>query len=1783
MMRRLLSLCVPNVLCGPATRFAAGFVALLLPVMGTAPIVLAQSTSGFTYNGIVYTSYQANEYLQTPQGPTGTAALRATGANYASVVVTQYVQTYTSNTIAPETASTPGYNPNTDPLTPTDAAVVAAIQNLQAQGLTVFLKPHVDSLDGTYRGDFAPTSPAAWFASYQTFILHYAQLASENGVGGLVIGTELASLSKSAYLSYWTNIITQIRSLYPDLTLAYGANATYASDEFTTVSFWSQVDIMGVDGYFPLTNQTNPTVAQLVAAWTDNKDGLNIVQALKNVQSTYNKPMIFTELGYVSAPGTNEAPFSSAAAGAAYDPTEQENCYEAFFEVFSQETAWMKGVFWWDWSVSPPGTNDTGYSPQNKPAGTVTLPKWYGSTTQGFTIAPSYSTLQVGQGLNAPDTISVTYQGGFNGAVTLTATGLPAGVTASFAPGTVAGTQVLTFSAASGATNGVTSVTVTGTSGAITASTTIALNVEAATAQTITFTNPGPQTVGTPLTLSATASSGLAVSFASTTTNVCTVSGTAASFLASGSCTITASQGGNSIYAAATPVSQTFAVSTVPAVPVPAADEVLVSQVNWLQSLGGNAITSNNPAGGSMGVTSNGEIVAGTGSGVKLFNSVTGAPTTLASWGGAGAVAVDSGNNIYISNYYSSAPIAKLPYVGGSTNAGYAAFTVPTGSTPACTSTSTTECTIAAPGSVTLAAMTFDAAGDLFYVTSYEGSGTNAIYECSVACLGGTGSAVMLFQEPAATTPPSATSGQLLIGAVSVDPEGNVFFTDSSEYVNAATYAYTSFSSSLKELPKLSGSAGYASLPTVLYSETPSSPGTYDNEIDAVVVSPVSGTVYFADQNNGVLAFPNNGTTVPTANGQPTALYTVSTQSAKLLTLDGQGNLYFEVYSSVLGSGGDTVGQITVDSVTVPSSPVGTAVSPSSTLNPVTTILNDGNCSATPAPSVSFVAGSSATATATVSASGTCASTVSGGATFSTSVSFTPSAGGNDSVNVTGTDQLSNTGTVTVNGFGVAPPTAQTITFNNPGRQSVGTPLTLIATATSGLPVTFTSASTTVCTVSATTATFLIAGTCTIDANQPGNSTYAAAPQVAQSFTVTAAPSYTLVATSGTLSVTQGSTATDTVTVTPANGFTGSVTLTATGLPTGVTASFGTNPATGASGITFTATNTATTGTSTVTITGTSGTLTASTTIALTVNAAPSFTLAPTSATVSVIQGASVTDTINVTGANGFTGSVTLTATGLPSGVTASFGTNPATGSSVLTLTASSTVTTGTATITISGTSGNLTASTTLALTVNLPPSFTLAPTAATVSVVQGASATDTINVTAANGFTGSVTLTATGLPSGVTASFGTNPATGSSVLTLTASSTAATGTATVTISGTSGTLTASTTVSVTVTPAPSFTLAPTAASVSVVQGATATDTVNVSGLNGFTGSVMLAATGLPTGVTASFGTNPATGPSVLTLTASSTAATGTTTVTITGTSGGLTASTTVSVTVTAAPSFTLAATAGTLSVIQGASATDTINVTGANGFSSGVTLSATGLPTGVTASFGTNPATASSVLTLTASSSAAIGTATVTITGTAGSLTESTTIALTVGAPPEITLSPAAATVTLNPGASGTDVITVGGANGFTGSVNLLASITASPTGAQDVPTLSFGATSPVTVASGAPGQATLSISTTAATSGALRIPSRGASPFALGGGATLACLLLFLLPSKRRRWPITLAMLALLCTVGAISGCGGGGGGNGGGGGGNTGTTAGNYTVTVTATSGTTSQTTTVTITVE
>jgi subtilase family serine protease len=303
----------------------------------------------------------------------------------------------------------------------------------------------------------------------------------------------------------------------------------------------------------------------------------------------------------------------------------------------------------------------------------------------------------------------------------------------------------------------------------------------------------------------------------------------------------------------------------------------------------------------------------------------------------------------------------------------------------------------------------------------------------------------------------------------------------------------------------------------------------------------------------------------------------------------------------------------------------------------------------------------------------------------------------------------------------------------------------------------------------------------------------------------------------------------------------------------------------------------------------------------------PAFTLAASPTSVSVVVGSSGTSTITTAVSGGFDAAVALTASGQPAGVTVSFSptsiASPGSGSSKATLAVASTTTTGTYTITVTGTGGGITHTATISLTVTAAatPAFTLAASPTSVSVVQGSSGSSTITTAVSGGFNSAVALTASGQPTGVTATFSPTsiaaPGSGTSSLTLAVASTTTAGTYTITITGTGSGITHTATVSLTVTAATAgtYTISVSPTSGYLDQGQSGYAVVTVTGSGGFDSAVALSATGIPSGVTGSFSPTSITGSgtSDFTLSVARNAPAGTYPITITGTSGGVSHSTT--------------------------------------------------------------------------------------------------------------------------------------------------------------------------------------------------------------------------------------------------------------------------------------------------
>jgi hypothetical protein len=381
--------------------------------------------------------------------------------------------------------------------------------------------------------------------------------------------------------------------------------------------------------------------------------------------------------------------------------------------------------------------------------------------------------------------------------------------------------------------------------------------------------------------------------------------------------------------------------------------------------------------------------------------------------------------------------------------------------------------------------------------------------------------------------------------------------------------------------------------------------------------------------------------------------------------------------------------------------------------------------------------------------------------------------------------------------------------------------------------------------------------------------------------------------------------------------------------------------------------------------------------------------------------------------------------------------------------------------------------------------------------------------------------------------------------------------------------------------------------------GSSAASTVTVAPSNGFTGNVVLTCTVTPpSGVTdvptCSAASAAVTGDlsvnGTLTINTDAALPPGTYTLNILGTSGALTASTSIPVvlTVPAVPGFALSSSPITIAT-AGMTGTSTITVKPSNAFTGTVALTcsvaSSTLNDPPTCSVSTPPAITgttdvTATLTVATSSDTAAGTYTVNVSGTSGTLTQGTSVPVTVTGPapvPSFALSGTAIT-NVTPGTPATSTITVTPSGGFTGAVALACSITASPTGATEPPTCSV--TPPPAITGTAAVTATLTVNSTAVTTAALEdyLPRS----FAIGSGVTIASLLFLFLPGRRRRLNLLLSLMVLAVSAGLVVGCGGGSKASSSTGPGNAGTTPGSYVITITATSGAVSQTTMVNVSV-
>lgn len=234
------------------------------------------------------------------------------------------------------------------------------VREFHAKGFSVMIKPQIWIGHGTYTGEMRMNSEEDWLLLekyYQAYILAFAALAVEENVEMICIGTELKYFVQERP-EYWKALIAELRTSYKG-KLTYAANW----DDFETVSFWGELDYIGVDAYFPVSKTVKTSLKKLIKGWEPHK------AIMDSLAKNYERPVLFTEYGYRSIEGCAMKPWDYSEKGKRNEAA-QALALKALYAVFWNDENYCGG-FLWKWEpnhAKAGGAKDQTFTIQNKKA-----------------------------------------------------------------------------------------------------------------------------------------------------------------------------------------------------------------------------------------------------------------------------------------------------------------------------------------------------------------------------------------------------------------------------------------------------------------------------------------------------------------------------------------------------------------------------------------------------------------------------------------------------------------------------------------------------------------------------------------------------------------------------------------------------------------------------------------------------------------------------------------------------------------------------------------------------------------------------------------------------------------------------------------------------------------------------------------------------------------------------------------------------------------------------------------------------------------------------------------------------------------------------------------------------------------------------------------------------------------------------------------------------------------------------------------------------------------------
>lgn len=278
--------------------------------------------------------------------------VKSIGVNWVSVVPYAFCNAETAEVVFDHPRQWWGEKPE---------GIIESINMAKSLGLKVMVKPHLWVGGQGWAGDLEFKSDSLWQIfekQYADYIETYAHIADSLHVELYCIGTEMRR-STQHRSDFWRDLISKTR-------MDFSGKLTYAAnwDEYNRIKFWSELDYIGIDAYFPLSQEKNQAKQDLVIAWQKPK------KEMEMISSQFDKKIIFTEYGYESVDYNAMGHWRLSKDTLDVNFENQKIAFEALFQSFNSES-WWTGGFIWKWHLNRNGLNKRtikAYTPQNKTA-----------------------------------------------------------------------------------------------------------------------------------------------------------------------------------------------------------------------------------------------------------------------------------------------------------------------------------------------------------------------------------------------------------------------------------------------------------------------------------------------------------------------------------------------------------------------------------------------------------------------------------------------------------------------------------------------------------------------------------------------------------------------------------------------------------------------------------------------------------------------------------------------------------------------------------------------------------------------------------------------------------------------------------------------------------------------------------------------------------------------------------------------------------------------------------------------------------------------------------------------------------------------------------------------------------------------------------------------------------------------------------------------------------------------------------------------------------------------